>query len=106
MKSRRLYEIHADICGALTHPTRLEIIDLLRDGEKGVSDLVQELDVPQSTVSRHLAIMRAKGAVRARREGGFTYYQLTSDKVLTAYDAMHAFAAEIFAYQSELVSGN
>ena len=36
MKSRRLYEIHADICQALTHPTRLEIIDLLRDGEKGV----------------------------------------------------------------------
>jgi ArsR family transcriptional regulator len=106
MKSRRLYEIHADICQALTHPTRLEIIDLLRDGEKGVSELVQELDVPQSTVSRHLSTMRAKGVVRARRDGGFTYYQLTSDKVLTAYDAMHNFATEIFAYQSELVSSD
>ena len=43
MKSHRLYEIHAEICQALTHPIRLEIIDLLRDGEKGVSELVQEL---------------------------------------------------------------
>jgi len=106
MKSRRLYEVHAEICQALTHPTRLEIIDLLRDGERGVSELVHELEVPQSTVSRHLGIMRAKGVVHARREGGFTYYQLTNDKILKAYDAMHDFAAEIFAYQSELVSGD
>ena len=106
MKSRRLYEIHADICQALTHPTRLEIIDLLRDGEKGVSELVQELDIPQSTVSRHLSIMRAKGVVHARREGGFNYYQLTSNRILAAYDAMHDFAAEIFTYQSEIVSGD
>jgi ArsR family transcriptional regulator len=104
MKSRRQYEIHADICQALTHPTRLEIIDLLRDGEKGVSELVQEMETPQSTVSRHLGIMRAKGVVYARRDGKFTYYQLTSDKILTAYDAMHDFAAEIVAYQSELIS--
>ncbi|MFN2221375.1 MAG: metalloregulator ArsR/SmtB family transcription factor [Chloroflexota bacterium] len=106
MKSHRLYEIHAEICQALTHPIRLEIIDLLRDGEKGVSELVQELEAPQSTVSRHLGIMRAKGVVHARRDGGFTYYQLTSDRILTAYDAMHDFAAEIFAYQSELVSND
>jgi ArsR family transcriptional regulator len=84
----------------------LEIIDLLREGEKGVSELVQELEVPQSTVSRHLRTMRAKGVVRARRDGGFTYYQLTSNKALTAYDAMHDFAAEIFAYRSELVGGD
>jgi DNA-binding transcriptional ArsR family regulator len=50
--------------------------------------------------------MRAKGVVHARRDGGYTYYQLTSDRILTAYDAMHNFAAEISAYQSELLSGD
>ena len=105
MKNKELYQIHADICQTLTHPIRLEIIDELREGEKSVSQLVEELGAPQGTVSRHLSVMRAKGVVVPRREGTSIYYRLGSSRILTAYDEMHQFALEFLSARSELVAG-
>lgn len=63
---------------ACADQTRLRILNLLRDGELCVCDLVDVLDVPQPTASRHLAYLRKAGLVVARKEGQWHYYRLVA----------------------------
>ena len=102
IKDRDVYRIHAEICQALTHSVRLEIIDHLRLGEKTVSELVDEMEMPQSSISRHLRLMRTKGVVRARRDGPNVYYALSDEKVVQAYDLIHQFVIDHYAKQLDL----
>ncbi len=62
MKDKQIFQLHADICQALTHLIRLEIINDLRNGEKSVAQLAAALQAPQGTVSPHLNIMRRRVA--------------------------------------------
>lgn len=62
---------------ALGDRTRLRIVNLLAAGELCVCDLVELLQLPQPTVSRHLAILRASGLVRTRRLGRYMHYRLS-----------------------------
>jgi ArsR family transcriptional regulator len=61
---------------ALGDPTRIRIANLLAAGELCVCDLVVLLGLPQPTVSRHLAVLRASGIVQARRRGRYAHYRL------------------------------
>ncbi len=61
---------------ALSDRTRLRILNLLRDGEVCVCDLVAVLGVPQPTASRHLSYLRKAGLVVARKEGLWCHYRL------------------------------
>lgn len=61
---------------ALTDETRLRILALLGQGELCVCDLVAVLQLPQSTVSRHLALLKNAGWVTDRRQGIWMYYCL------------------------------
>ena len=62
---------------ALADPTRLRLLALLRQEEICVGDLVAALDLPQGTVSRHLATLRRVGLVESRRDGCWVYYRRT-----------------------------
>jgi DNA-binding transcriptional ArsR family regulator len=59
-----------------------------------VGDLAEALGVSQPTVSRHLAVLRDRGIVTARRSGSNIYYSLTSQKVVQAVDLLYEFMAE------------
>ena len=60
------------------------IISVLRDGEKGVSELVNILNVQQAVISRHLSILREHGLVTARRNGTNVYYSLGDSRISDA----------------------
>ncbi len=66
---------------SLADPVRLTILRLLAEGEHRVVDLTAELGLAQSTVSGHLASLRAAGVVGARPDGRSTYYYLASADV-------------------------
>ncbi len=59
-------------------------MEILRDGERSVGDLTQELEVQQATVSRHLSVLRQRSIVAPRREGSSIYYRLTNPKIAMA----------------------
>lgn len=80
----RLYDLHAAICKALANPWRLRIVEELGERESTVSQLVELLGITKSNVSQHLGIMREKGVVDHRREGGYVFYRLSNPKVLQA----------------------
>lgn len=69
----------ATLFKALAEPIRLRILALLKEGELCVCDLTEALALPQSTVSRHLAVLRTAGWIRGRKGGAWTYYSLASD---------------------------
>ena len=80
--------LHAAVCKGLADAKRLLLIDSLRDGERTVTDLCRDLDLPQANVSQHLAVLRDRGLVRARRDGQFVYYSVTSLKLIRAMDLL------------------
>jgi len=61
---------------ALAHESRLLIVDRLNQGECSVGELTTLVGSDQSTVSKHLAVLRAHGIVEDRREGNVVYYTL------------------------------
>src|SRR5688572_29308651 len=61
---------------ALAEPSRRRILDLLRDGERSVTDLVAHLDLSQPGVSKHLKVLREAGLVAVRPEGKLRWYGL------------------------------
>ncbi|MES2521956.1 MAG: metalloregulator ArsR/SmtB family transcription factor [Gemmatimonadota bacterium] len=71
---------------ALSDPTRLGILEMLRDGERCVCDLQGELDAAQSRLSFHLKVLREAGLVTDRKEGRWSYYTIVPDALATAHD--------------------
>ena len=97
---RELFELQAQLCAALADPTRLEILDLLRDGERTVADLMEALGLRQNNVSQHLAYLRRVGAVEGERRGTFVYYRIALPGLLAACDAVKAALARQLAKQA------
>jgi len=83
-----LYQLHASVCKGLADPKRLFIINALRDGELSVSQICEAVELPQTNVSQHLAILRNKGLVQSRRDGQRVYYRVASPKITQALDLL------------------
>ena len=71
----------ARVFHALSDPTRLNLVALLRGGERCVCDLTDALEAGQSRLSFHLKILKDAGLVLDRREGRWVYYRLNQAKV-------------------------
>jgi len=86
----------------LGDPIRLEILELLRDGEVCVCEIFSKLNVPQPLVSRHLKILRECGLVRVRKEGNRRYYSVTDKRVYDVIEIVSKdFLDSIRAYVME-----
>ena len=81
MLSEEVINTMAESFKALADPTRLRILALLFDGERGVSDLADHLEVSQSAVSHQLRILRTLDIVRYRKDGREVFYDLADDHV-------------------------
>lgn len=64
---------------AIACPTRRQLLDLLKEGERTVSALTEALGVSQPAVSQHLAALRDAGLVKERRDGRYRHYRLRAD---------------------------
>lgn len=74
---RTKYEARARIAKSLAHPSRLLIVDLLQRREMTVTELTEAVDADQSTVSKHLALLRSAGVVAVRKEGTASFYRVS-----------------------------
>lgn len=85
------------------HPTRLRILELLRTGEKTVSELQQALDIDASSVSQQLSIMRTRQLVDARKQGINVYYTVRDPLIFQIMDnARGVFQNQLVNMQSIL----
>jgi len=75
------YAKWAEILKTLGHPIRIRILESLMDKEKCVSNIWAHLDLPQSTVSQHLSLLRSKGIVQHERSGSKVNYFVRDKRI-------------------------
>src|SRR5438128_3141487 len=83
-----LYEQFARIGKALSSAHRLELLEVLAQGEHSVEALAQETGMSVANASQHLQVLRAAQLVDVRREGVYIYYRLADERVFSLWQAM------------------
>ena len=83
-----IYQLHAEVCQALSDPKRILLLYELQHGPRNVGDLAESLALSQPMVSRHLKVLRDRGMVRAEREGTSVFYSVTDARILKALDLL------------------
>jgi ArsR family transcriptional regulator len=101
-----LRRFKADFFQALAHPTRIAIIERLREGEWSVGQIVEHLGIEQANISQHLAVLRSKNIVVARREANEVFYSLRDPLIGEVLDIMrryfHAHLSESLGMLEEM----
>jgi DNA-binding transcriptional ArsR family regulator len=82
----------AEFFKALAHPIRIQIVDCLREGEKGVSKLSEMLQIEPANVSQQLAVLRSRNIVTGRKSGSSVFYSISDPALFKMLDV----AKEIF----------
>jgi DNA-binding transcriptional ArsR family regulator len=100
--AQELQHLHASVCSALSDPTRIAILYELADQPHHVSELVELLNLPQSSVSRHLKTLRDHRLVHAERQGANVVYSLADRRVIAALDLLRQVLAESLAVNAAL----
>ena len=100
---QEITQLHADFCSALADSTRLILLYELADGPRNVTELTQELNQPQPTISRHLKILRDRGLVVATRQGTSVQYALGDSRVIDALDILRSIMRDHIQQRASLV---
>lgn len=93
----QLYEQFARLGKALAHGRRLELLDLLAQGERSVEELAREMAMSVASASQHLQVLRAAQLVEVRREGLYAHYRLADERVFRLWQALRDLGEERLA---------
>ncbi len=105
VNNKELYKLHAEFCKLMANPKRIEILFLLGQKEMSVEEIALAMEVNVPNISQHLAIMRDKGVVSARRDGTKIYYTIVNRKILHACTLMREAMVEQMEKQYEMIKG-
>jgi DNA-binding transcriptional ArsR family regulator len=97
-------QLHAEICGGLADPNRIMILYTLSQSPRNVTELCNELEMPQSLVSRHLKVLRERGMVKSERHGTVIIYSLGDVRLIEALDLLRAVMHDNLNKRAELVN--
>jgi DNA-binding transcriptional ArsR family regulator len=86
-----LRQFKAEVFHALAHPTRIAIVELLRDGPLPAGKLIARLGVEQANASQHLSVLRSKQIVLNRKEGNQVIYSLRDPILSDVLDLMRRY---------------
>lgn len=89
-----LYDQQAQILKVLTHPARLAILDILRNGEHCVCHMEAYLGYRQAYLSQQIAVLREAGLIQDRRDGWNIFYRVSDPRIYAILDAVQALFSE------------
>jgi ArsR family transcriptional regulator len=96
-----LRQFKADFFQALAHPTRIAIIEQLRNGELSAGALIERLGIEQANASQHLAVLRARNIVVNRKVANQVFYSVRDPLIIQVLDIMrqyfHSHMSEVIA---------
>ena len=101
----KIFQMHAEVCKSMANPTRLRIMNLLREGEKSVEELRERLGLPKANLSQHLGILRHRRIVSTRRDGLNIYYKMANPKMIRACDILREVLFEQLQEGERLMRG-
>ncbi len=96
-------QLHAEICAGLADPNRILILYALSQNSRNVTELCNELNMPQPLVSRHLKVLRERGMVNTERRGTVIVYSLADNRLIKALDLLRAVMHDNLTKRAELV---
>ncbi|MBI2656640.1 helix-turn-helix transcriptional regulator [Candidatus Woesearchaeota archaeon] len=100
---KELYSLHAEMCKVFSNSIRLEILNLLRNKEMSVTELIAKTKLSQANISQHLGIMKSKGIVESSRKGKNIYYKLVNPKIIKAFDIIREALAQKLKRDGKIV---
>ena len=100
-----LAEVIARRFRLLAEPTRIKLLDRLRDGEASVNELSEELGASQQNISKHLAMLAEAGILARRKEANFVYYRIADEGVFALCDQICGSVQQQLRTLNELVEG-
>lgn len=80
----------SDILKAMAHPTRLSILESLREGERCVCEIIDIVDTEQSNTSQHLAVLKKMGILTSRKDGLKVIYKIKHNEILEILDTLES----------------
>ncbi len=104
MDDKTIYKLHADVCKALAHAIRIEIIDVLQYREMNFGQISDKTGVAKSSLSQHLSVMVEKGILTQRKEGLYTFFKLSTPKVVEACQLMREVLIERLHKNNEILN--
>jgi DNA-binding transcriptional ArsR family regulator len=96
-------QLHAEICAGLADPNRIMILYSLSQSARNVTELCNELEMPQPLISRHLKVLRERGMVTTERHGTVIVYSLADKRLIEALDLLRAVMHDNISKRAELV---
>jgi len=101
----RLYEQFAQIAKALSHPHKLELLELLAQGERSVEALANVAGLTVANTSRHLQQLRRAGLIASRKEGLYVFYRIAGDDVIELLRSLRRTGQRHISEVNEVVLG-
>lgn len=98
-----LYELKAQFFRALGHPARIRVLELLREGEWSVGELVGEVGLEASHLSQQLGVLRRAGLVTTRKQGTTVYYALATPLIAGLLDQSRLILTGVLNEQAEML---
>jgi DNA-binding transcriptional ArsR family regulator len=89
--SQELRRFKAEIFQALAHPTRIAIVEALRNGERSAGQLIEELRLEQANASQHFSVLRSRQIVGTRKEGNQVFYSLRDPVLVQVLDLLKSY---------------
>lgn len=96
--------LHRNLCYALSDPKRLQILYALNEQPYHVNALVEQLQQPQPTISRHLNILKKSNLVCSTRNGNMLVYELTDERLMKVLDAMRLLMSDLLNEQANVMT--
>ncbi|HSG43830.1 MAG TPA: metalloregulator ArsR/SmtB family transcription factor [Anaerolineales bacterium] len=101
---QEIIQLEADFCAALSDPTRIFILYALNEQPLNVTEITNELGIPQPTTSRHLKVLRERGLVYTKRQGTMITYHLTDGRVIQALDLLRSTMRDRMTQRANLIN--
>jgi ArsR family transcriptional regulator len=89
-----LYRLQAEFCKGMAHPKRIQILRVLKSGEKTVTELAKITGIPQANMSQHLSVLRQFGLLNTRRDGTNIYYSISDHRIVEACELVRTCIGE------------
>lgn len=99
-----MYDGLAKMLKAISNPYRLEIIEMLSQGEKSVEGIVQTTSLTFANASQHLQILKNNNILKARKEKQYVYYSLVTDDFLSVYQHIIRYASQEIAELEKIMN--
>ena len=102
--TRLIYQVKAEFFRVLGHPARIRVLELLRDGERTVAELIPDVGLEASHLSQQLGALRRAGIVESRKEGGTVIYSATDERIFELLAVAKAFLTARMAQNRDLLA--